>query len=470
MNKVAKCIIPILLVIFLIQPAFGYGGMGDTTSTADDGESTQHDLENTTDSDQYITLPTHLVEVDLITLKSENKIFIRETLYFSNVGTENYLGSLRSWLPDGVEGKDVKVFRSEMMTNGNVMPLQKTINGNIVSWNDFIKAKDPLSPLYILEYSIPAEQTGMIKKSMGFNKKFFYPTLLTKQPLIVILKVINGEDDSISVKDENGNSISASGNPSVEGDNSVLYRWERAQFKEFNVEISKYAFTTAQVASYAIPGIVILLILLYPFLRKKSGTLQNIENKITEKLKHEAESDEYEPEEVVETASEPVVIDSGLSGKSKDELENEKREIQSKISTLETEYASGDLLDEEYEELRSKYLQKADNIDRQLKEVGGSVSETAISEPEPEDINAKLEKLYKDHAVGKISYKEFKELRNKYQQEGTSDETAVSEDKPSSGEPEDINAKLEKLYKDHAVGKISYKEFKELKKSYEEQL
>ena len=420
MNKVTKCIIPILLVILLIQPAFGYGGMAATTSTSDNESTTQHDIENTTDSDQYIALLQHLVEVDMVKQESENKIFIRETLIYRNDGAENYLGSIRSWIPDDAEG--VRVARVEMMVEGSLMALQTTINGNIVSWNDFIKASDPLPPLYILEYSIPAEETGTITKSMGLNKKFIYPTLLTKQPFSVILKVISGEDDSISVKDENGNSISASGNPRDEGDNSVLYGWERPEFKEVTVEISQPAFTTTQVASYAIPGIVILLILLYPFLRKKSETIQNLEHKITETLKREAKSAEYESEEVVETTTEPSETNSGLSGKSKDELENEKREIQSKISTLETEYASGDLLDEEYEELRSKYLQKADNIDRQLKEVGGSESEAvsgseiAIGEPESRDINAKLEKLYKDHAVGKISYKEFKELKKSYEE------------------------------------------------------
>jgi hypothetical protein len=410
MNKVIKCIITIFLAILLIQPAFGFSGMSSGTS-GNDSSVQPIDFENATDSDQDIVLLQHLVEMDAVKLESANQIFVRETFIFRNDGTQNFLGSLRSWTPDGAE--DVRVARVEMMVDGSLMALQTTINGNIVSWNDFIKAKDPLPPLYILEYSLPAEKTGTITKSMDLNKKFIYPTLLTKQPFSIILKVIKGEGESISLTDENGNSISASGNPRDEGDNSVLYGWQQPLFKEFNVEISQPVFTTAKVASYAIPGIIILLILSYPFLRKKSEKLRNIERKITETLKREAEPAEYESEEIMEKTASPVEIDSGLSGKSKYELETEKREIQSKISTLDNDYASGDLLDEEYEELRNKYRRKADAINSMLNTMGGkSAAEAVVSEEAyGEGINAKLEQLYKDHAVGKISYKEFKELK-----------------------------------------------------------
>lgn len=359
MNKFIKSIIPILLVILLVQPAFGFGGMG--TSNSNESSIQPDDLENVTESDQDIALLQHLIEVDMVKLESKNEIFVRETLIYRNEGTENYLGSLMSWIPDGAEG--VIVARVEMMVDGSLNTLQTTLNGNIVSWNDFMKSNDPLPPLYIIEYSVPAEQTGTITKSQVFNKIFNYPAL-TKQPGIIILKVIKREGDSISVTDENGNSISASGNPRYEEDNSVLYRWEQPGFKEFNVELSQPVFTTAKAASYAIPGIIILLVLSYPFLRKKSEKLRNIEHRITENLKSEAEPEEYEPEELVENSQ--IEIDAGLSGKSKYELETEKREIQSKISTLEIDYASGDLLDEEYEELRNKYRKKTDAINSML--------------------------------------------------------------------------------------------------------
>jgi len=45
----------------------------------------------------------HLIEYDADQLKSENKLFIRETLIFRNTGTKDYYGSLRTWLPDGSE-------------------------------------------------------------------------------------------------------------------------------------------------------------------------------------------------------------------------------------------------------------------------------------------------------------------------------------------------------------------------------
>jgi len=56
----------------------------------DTGTMPQINLNNTTESDQDIIMIQHLIEVDAVKLKAENKLFIRETLTFRNIGTKNF--------------------------------------------------------------------------------------------------------------------------------------------------------------------------------------------------------------------------------------------------------------------------------------------------------------------------------------------------------------------------------------------
>jgi hypothetical protein len=271
-------IIPIILITFFITLVYGFPpGMVTNASTSGT------DLDNVTHSDMDIVLVQHLIEVDAVQLESEGKMFVRETLLFKNIGTKNFSGTLRIWVPDGAER--IRIGKVEMMKGGRGTSLNAVQKGNIISWKDSIKVNESLPPLYALEYTVPAESKGTITKSRYYLKKLVYPTLVNKMPASVVLKVSKRKGESISIRDEQGRSISSSGNPREEEDNSLIYTWELPTFKELNIEISKPAITPAGIAGYAVLGLLILLVFSYPAVRKRSDKLQEMEDKIRSSLK-----------------------------------------------------------------------------------------------------------------------------------------------------------------------------------------
>lgn len=365
-----KIIITVFLTILLGNPAFGFAGMGANDSTA------LQDLNNATESDIDVVLQQHLIIVDGIQLQPENKLLIQEQLVFNNIGAKNFSGFLRTWVPDGAER--IRVGKLEMVMGAEPRTLEVAQQGNIISWMDFITANNPIPPIYLVEYMLPAEPRGTITKTKHYSKIFLYPTL-TKQPAIIVLKVIKNKEETLTFTDENGNTISASLDPN----DPERYFWDMPPFKELYVEISKPALTPAGIAGYLILGLVIILVLSYPVIRKKSRKLQALEEKIRSSLKRE-ETEEVEEEveeaaeEAFEEAAEETIPepeageaaraeeDAELDGKTKEELENLKAETLSKLDELGKEYESGNLLDEEYEELRASYEQKVEKITRRL--------------------------------------------------------------------------------------------------------
>ncbi|MDO8724863.1 MAG: hypothetical protein Q7J35_02195 [Candidatus Methanoperedens sp.] len=360
MKTINQIIITIFLIALLTNPVFGYPGMGGNTSGATTGNITQNNSENidpanTTQSDQNIVLVTDLIEVDAAQLEVKNQIFVRETLIFRNIGDKNFNGILRMWVPDGIEG--LKVGKVAMVMGSSGEQLNAIQNGNIISWNDSIKINDPLPPLYAVEYVVPAEPVGTLSKSTFYLKKLVYPTLINKVPLSFLLKVTKGSAETITLKDERGSIISASGKP-MEEDNSVLYSWETPQFKEINIELSKSAIDVSQIAIYLIIGLLIVLVLAYPVIRKKSPKLMEFEEKIKNSLKRES-VEQQEPEE--EEVSEEEISEEKPEGKADDA---EKSELVAKLEKLEKDYASGNMIDEEYEELRNSYQVQLKKINK----------------------------------------------------------------------------------------------------------
>ncbi len=384
MKKINTFIIIVLVIALLTNPVFGYAGMGGNNSGVNMGNITQNEPENLdpaniTESDLNIMLIQHLIEVDAARFEDQNRIYVRETIVFKNIGDMNFQGTLRTWVPDGSEA--VKVGRAPMVMDGSVVPINAIQNGNIISWQDLIKINNQPFPMYTLEYVVPAQAEGSISKSRHYTKKFIFPTLITKVPSNVVVKVTKGKDESVIIKDEKGNNLQSSGRPTDE-DNSVLYTFDAPQFKEIDIEFSS-ALGLSQIAPYLIFGILIVIVLAYPVIRKKSTKLQEIEERIKNSLKREPEGEEEqetyeegskdeadqddaeeEPEEIEEEYS--THEDKDLLGKSKDELETEKNELLSKLEKLEKDYASGDLIDEEYEELRNSYQKKLKKIERRI--------------------------------------------------------------------------------------------------------
>lgn len=336
--------IPVFLILFLISPAYGFAGMNTNAS------SPQPDPNSITQSDREIVVLQHLIELDAVQMQSENKLLVRETLIFKNIGTKNFSGFLRTWVPDGVS--EIRIARIEMAMGAAPRNVPAVQNGNIISWQDFIETNNPLPPLYAVEYLVPSEPEGTLTRTKHYSKTLIFPTLINKQPENIVLKVTRNEGERIAITDENDNSIADSGNLREEG-NSVLYGWEIPEFKEINIEISKPAVTPAGIAVYVVIGLLIVLVLSYLVIRKKSGI------------------DEMGDETIEEIASESVeegvsVEDTEFEGKTRDELENQKTGMLSKIGELDKEYESGNLLDEEYEELRKSYREKIEKISKLL--------------------------------------------------------------------------------------------------------
>ncbi|VVB92063.1 Uncharacterised protein [uncultured archaeon] len=357
MKRIKQYLISIFLIVLLINTAYGFPGMTANNSTA------QQDLVNSTESDQDITLVQNLIEVDALQLRSQNELYVRETLIFKNTGTMNFDGSLRTWVPDGTEG--IKIGKSEMMQGANPEPIVWKQNGNIITWQGEINAS-ALPPLYTVEYLLP-EPNG----TKQYSKIFLYPTL-TKKPSSIMLKITLDKEESAAIMDENGNSISASGSPRVEG-NSILYDWETPEFNEINLAISSSTAAPSGIAGYVILGLIVILVFSYPVIRKKNKKIRAFEEKIRNSLKRKEtaeETAEESREELVEetTTPEPVEAEeeTGFEGNTKEELEVMKDETLSKLSELNKEYESGNMLDEEYEELKKSYQGRIDKIKRRL--------------------------------------------------------------------------------------------------------
>jgi len=365
MNKLKQYLISIFLIVFLINTAYGFAGMtaNNTNTTQEVGVVRQMDLNNTTASDQDIILVQHLIEVDAVRLQPENKLFIKETLIFRNIGTKDFFGALKTWIPDG--GENIRLNRSEMMTTGELITLTYTSNGNIISWQDYVEQNSRLPFLYVVEYDFKMEPANAER----FSKKLAYPALINYRYLeksdlpAIVVKITKPADSSVKFLDENGNMIT----PTVSDENGTINRFSTPQFKEINVELSKSSAIPSGMQGYAVYvvlGILIILVLLYPVIRKKLKQGKNGEE--TEETSVTEPSEEI-PEKKSRSVDSSAPSGEEFKGKSKTELENLRKEINLKLKELEKEYKSGNLLDEEYEDSRNTYQNKLESINARLK-------------------------------------------------------------------------------------------------------
>ncbi|MCE8422379.1 MAG: hypothetical protein J5U16_00425 [Candidatus Methanoperedens sp.] len=372
MKKLNEYILSILMIVFLIIPAYGYPpGMGGGTGTINNA-IVQSDPGNMTSSDQDIRLLQHLVEVDSIQLSSENKLLIHETLIFKNTGVNNFSGILKTWVPDGIEG--INITRMSMIDGSPEYPLQPIQNGNIIEWQDIINSGN-LPPLYSIEYALKSESTGKLTGTQTFTKKLAVPTIINYNyegkpglPAIVI-KVTGPAGSSVELLDGNGNKLTAD-NISEDG-NSKIYRFGTPQFKEVEIQISRSSVSSSQITGYVIIGILILLVISYPILRKKSKKIKGFEEKFQGSLKGREEkgSKEETSGDEVDLEATQAEDDTELSTKTKEELVSKKNDLISRLEKLKKDYADGNLMDEEYEELRIPYQRNLKKINRILEKM-----------------------------------------------------------------------------------------------------
>ncbi len=359
MKRIKQFLISIFLMGLLTSTTYGLGTGSNNSTTAPTAST---GLINSTESDQDITLAQNLIIVDDVQFQSRNELYVRETLIFKNSGTMNFSGSLRTWVPDGAGALNIS--RSEMMTGANEIPVEWKQNGNIITWPAEIDA-NAIPPLYTVEYLLP-ETSG----TKQYSKMFIYPTLVTKKPDSIILKITMNTGENAVLKDENGNSISDSGSPIQEG-NSITYNWETPQFNEINLAIVSSGTTSSGFAGYVILGVVIILIFSYSVLRKRNEKIRAFEDKIRNPLRRKEEtSEESGGEPVEEIKPHEPVENTEFEGKTREELEAIKDETVSRLSELDKEYESGNMMDEEYDELKKSYREKVDKITERLKKPG----------------------------------------------------------------------------------------------------
>jgi hypothetical protein len=336
-------IILIFLILLSISTAYGFEA-------------------NTTDSDKNIVLVQHLIEIDSMVFQADNKLAIKETLIFKNVGAKNFSGTLRTWVPDNVE--NISIARGEMSQNALIEPVQFTKEGNIVSWSADIEINS-LPPLFSVDYVQAAQTRGTVSKVLAYSKKFIFLPLINYTYMdrpdlpAIVIKVNKSADSSIIFLDENGNKLTTS---DVSGDEkSIISRFSNPQFKELTIQISKTPLSGSSSSSgiivYVILGILILIVISYPILRKKKerGTEEQ----------HPQETEDATGEEQVKEVSEH---DEDISGKTKNELEEMRNDLISKSNKLDKDYSGGDLMDEEYEELKNSYKTKIRKINVRLKQ------------------------------------------------------------------------------------------------------
>ncbi|VVB55821.1 Uncharacterised protein [uncultured archaeon] len=389
MKNITKIIISTFLVILLTNGALGFPGMGGTSNATnttnipqDTGTISQIDFNNTTSSDQDIIMVQHLIEVDA-GLKTENKLLIKETLIFRNIGTKDFFGDLKTWLPDGSEG--VIVARSEMMTGGGNVPINFSRNGNIISWKDYVGKNSSLPFLYALEYTV--QQKAGASSSEIYSKKLVVPALTSykyvENPNIgaaLVLKITKPAGNTVQFTDENGNKIAATDVNETGG----IFRFSSPKFNEINVEISPSPLSTSASQSYApyvVIGILIILALLYPYIKKK---LKSEDGKGIEKGKGTSETSEKnrikatkinKTEKKTEKIEKPSEAESAVSSgkydaKEVNELLDSKKQLLSRIKELEKKYESGDLLDEDYEDKKKSYQDDIKEIEERLRKMG----------------------------------------------------------------------------------------------------
>lgn len=162
MKNIIKLTISAFLIIILTNGALGYPGMGGNANNTTNNMTlpqgtdnvTQIDLNNTTESDQDIIMVQHLIELDANLLRAENKLYIKETLTFRNIGTKGFFGDLRTSIPEGAENISLARLEMSEMTTGGGIPISFLQNGNIISWKDYIEQNVRTPFLYVLEYTV----------------------------------------------------------------------------------------------------------------------------------------------------------------------------------------------------------------------------------------------------------------------------------------------------------------------------
>jgi len=191
----------------------------------------------------------------------------------------------------------------------------------------------------------------------------------------LVIKITKPQESSIKLFDENRNEITT-GEVDEAGD---IIRFYSPQFKEINIEISKSSAISAvknDYAVYVVIGILIVLVLLYPYISKKlkrgeAGKASKVTSDAGKSVSLKSPGIApvtSGPGKSREDRSKPgnnsVRSEKELKGNSDTEPDPLKKELDMQLKELETRYKSGDLLDEEYEDEKNALLNKLKSKDK----------------------------------------------------------------------------------------------------------
>ena len=369
----------ILALLFSLSTASAYAYM------ADNGSNSTSTIEVTTSSyGANVVIIQHLIEIDQVTYPGYLRVV--ETIIYKNLGTENYSGPVYTYVQDGAF--NVAVAKMEMATGGGKNTVETfPVSENVVGWNDIIMLGPGMAPMYQIEYMIPSEPTGKTTESVTFTKKLKYPTNvnyiympITGMPALVV-KLEKSDGMKTTVLDIDGSKIDA--DFFEESGNSETYNWFQPLFVDISFELSKSNPAGSDITLYLIILLVIIAVIGYPVLRGRSPAIKGLEGKLGSVLPKkqdegiyleeeefeeeqdieddpEAEEDEVEVEE--ETSRQPSLEINDIENLSLDELRTAKHAISNVIIKLDEDHVSGIISEDEYNDIRDNYKEKAKDI------------------------------------------------------------------------------------------------------------
>ncbi|MDF1531301.1 MAG: hypothetical protein P1P72_03120 [ANME-2 cluster archaeon] len=327
----------------------------------------------------------HLIEIDQVSNQGYFKV--DETLVLRNTGTGNYTGPLYAWLPD--EAFNIGVAKLEMSAGGQIRPLEVFIvNDNVIGWNDTILVGTGMTPMYRLQYMVPAEPTGKMTESVTYTKKLKYPTNVNYNYIpasglpALVVKLVKSDDLKTRIVNEDGSKIEADSVEVLEG--AMTYNWAQPQFIEISFVLSRSGIDTDGVSLILLLLLVIILVIGIPIMRGKTLPGKGLKERTNkarpvkedEDIYLEQETEEYDEEngedienseEVGHSVSAVSVLDSeDLERFDIGELKSAKKALLKVLTELDEDHADGALSEKEYQSIRAKYKHKAIEIMKRI--------------------------------------------------------------------------------------------------------
>lgn len=389
---ISAFVIPALL--FSLSTASAYPDM------AINGSNSTSTPEVTTPSyGANVVIIQHLIEVDQVTYPGYFRVV--ETIIYKNLGTENYSGPVYTYVQDGAF--NIAVSRQVMATGGGKTTIEAIqVGENVVGWNDIILSGPGMAPMYQIEYMVPTEPTGKTTESVTFTKKLKYPTNVNYiyMPITgmrsLVVKLVKSDGMKTTVLDNDGSKINA--DFFEESGNLETYYWDQPLFVEISFELSKSNMVGSDTTLYLLILLVIIVVIGYPVLRGKSPAIKELEEKLGNVLPKkqddeiyleeeefeddeeieddlEFDDDEYRVDEEIEedmeaeedevkgeTSRQPSLEMNDIEALSLNELRTVKQAIFNVLHKLDEDYVSGIISEDEYNDIRNNYREKAKDI------------------------------------------------------------------------------------------------------------